>query len=88
VNDFVTDEQHYVTYDEDPKYVLARSVNEDGPDYTDMTGRKSNTSESVWAYDYSKGRVCFTARATWISVLWNPEYKKLQRIAKWLLYET
>src|SRR5438552_8147980 len=43
VNDFVvTDEQHYVTYDKDPKYVLARSINENGLDYTDATGRKSN----------------------------------------------
>jgi type 1 glutamine amidotransferase len=90
VNDFiVTDEQHYVTYDKDPKYVLARSVNEDGLDYTDMAGRKSNTSESVWAYDYGKGRVCFTAPGHMISVLWNPEYEKLQRnAAKWLLHET
>jgi type 1 glutamine amidotransferase len=90
VRDFiVTDEQHYVTYDKDPKYVLARSVNEDGLDYTDMAGRKSNTSESVWAYDYGKGRVCFTAPGHMISVLWNPEYEKLQRnAARWLLRET
>jgi type 1 glutamine amidotransferase len=90
VNDFVvTDEQHFVTYDKDPKYVLARSVNEDGLEYTDMTGRRSYTAESVWAYDYGKGRVCFTAPGHMISVLWNPEYEKLQRnAAKWLLHET
>ena len=53
VKDFVvTDEQHYVVYDKDPKYVLARSVNEDGLDYTDLAGRRSNTAEAVWAYDY------------------------------------
>ena len=62
VKDFVvTDEQHYVVYDKDPKYVLARSVNEDGLDYTDLAGRRSNTAEAVWAYDYGKGRVCFMA---------------------------
>ena len=90
VNDFiVTDEQHYVTYDKDPGNVLARSVNEDGLDYTDLTGRKSNTSESVWAYDYGKGRVCFMAPGHMISALWNPEYKKMQKNAvKWLLKET
>ncbi len=89
VNDFVvTDEQHYVTYDKDPKYVLARSVNEDGLDYTDTTGKKSNTAESVWAYDYGKGRVCFMAPGHLVSVLWNPEYEKMQKnAAKWLLHE-
>jgi type 1 glutamine amidotransferase len=90
VNDFVvTDEQHYVTYDKDPKYVLARSINEDGLDYTDMTGKRSNTAESVWAYDYGKGRVCFMAPGHMISVLWNPEYEKMQKnAAKWLLHES
>jgi hypothetical protein len=89
VNDFVvTDEQHYVTYDKDSKYVLARSINENGLDYTDSTGRKSNTSESVWAYDYGKGRVCFMAPGHMIAVLWNPEYIKMQKnAAKWLLRE-
>jgi len=89
VNDFVvTDEQHYVTYDKDPKYVLARSINENGLDYTDSAGRKSNTSESVWAYDYGKGRVCFMAPGHMIAVLWNPEYVKMQKnAAKWMLRE-
>lgn len=90
VNDFVvTDEQHYVTYDKDPKYVIARSINENGLDYTDSTGRRSNTSESVWAYDYGKGRVCFMAPGHMITVLWNPEYVKMQKNAvRWLLHET
>ena len=89
VKDFVvTDEQHYVVYDKDPKYVLARSVNEDGLDYTDLAGRRSNTAEAVWAYDYGKGRVCFMAPGHMISALWNPEYEKMQRnAAKWLLRE-
>jgi len=90
VNDFVvTDEQHYVTYDKDPKYVLAQSANENGLDYTDSAGRRSNTSESVWAYDYGKGRVCFMAPGHMIAVLWNPEYIKMQKNAvKWLLHES
>ena len=90
VNDFiVTDEQHYVTYDKDPKYVLARSVNEDGLTYTDMAGRRSNSSEAAWAYDYGKGRVCFMAPGHMLSVLWNPEYEKMQKNAvKWLLRQT
>jgi hypothetical protein len=89
VKDFVvTDEQHYVVYDKDPKYVLARSINENGLDYTDNAGRRSNTAESVWAYDYGKGRVCFMAPGHMISVLWNPEYVKMQKnAAKWLLHE-
>ena len=90
VNDFVvTDEQHYVTYDKDPKYVLARSINENGLDYTDLAGRRSNTSESVWAYEYGKGRVCFMAPGHMIAVLWSPEYVKMQKnAAKWMLHET
>ena len=89
VKDFVvTDEQHYVVYDKDPKHVLARSVNEDGLDYKDIAGRTSNTAEAVWAYDYGNGRVCFMAPGHLISVLWNPEYEKMQRnAAKWLLRE-
>jgi type 1 glutamine amidotransferase len=89
VKDFiVTDEQHYVVYDKDPKYVLARSVNEDGLDFTDSEGRRSNTAEAVWAYDYGKGRVCFMAPGHMISALWNPEYEKMQKnAAKWLLRE-
>ncbi len=90
VNDFiVTDEQHYVTYDKDRKYVLAMSVNENGLDYVDQAGRRSNQAESVWAYDYGKGRVCFMAPGHMIAVLWNPEYIKMQKnAAKWLLRES
>jgi hypothetical protein len=90
VKDFiVTDEQHYMTYDKDPKFVLARSVNEDGLDYTDMAGRRSNTAEAAWAYDYGQGRVCFLAPGHMITVLWNPEYEKMQKnAARWLLRET
>ena len=89
VNDFVvTDEQHFVTYDKDPKCVLARSINEDGLEYTDTAGRRSNTAESVWAYDYGRGRVCFMAPGHMIAALWNPEYVKMQKnAAKWLLHE-
>ena len=87
VKDFVVaGEQHYVVYDKDPKYVLARSVNEDGLDYTDLAGRRSNTAEAVWAYDYGKGRVCFMEPGHMISALWNPEHEKMQRnAARWLL---
>ena len=85
----VTDEQHFVIYDKDPKFVLARSVNDDGLEFTDLTGRRGKTAESVWAYEYGKGRVCFMAPGHLISALWNPEYEKMQRnAAKWLLRET
>lgn len=90
VNDFVvTDEQHFLIYDKDPKYVLAVSVNEDGLTYRDQSGRTSNTCQSVWAYDYGKGRVCFMAPGHTTMVMWNPEYEKMQKNAvKWLLHET
>jgi type 1 glutamine amidotransferase len=91
VSDFVvTDEQHYMTYDKDPKYILAESVYEgDGREYTDSAGRKSPIAPSVWAYDYGEGRVCFTGPGHMVSALWNPEYEKIQKNAvKWLLRET
>jgi hypothetical protein len=90
VNDFVvTDEQHYVRYDKDPKHVIARSVYE-GPDnpggWKDNFGRVNNSAEAVWAYEYGKGRVCFTAPGHMVSALFNPEYIKLQHNAvRWLL---
>jgi type 1 glutamine amidotransferase len=89
VEDFVvTDEQHFVVYEKDPKYVLAISVNEDGLTYKDQSGKTSNTCESVWAYDYGKGRVCFMAPGHAVTVMWNPEYEKMQKNAlKWLLHE-
>ncbi|MBN1291620.1 MAG: ThuA domain-containing protein [Candidatus Latescibacteria bacterium] len=85
VDDFlVTDEQHYVTYDKDPKYVLMRSENADGLAY----GDQGTSCEAGWAYEYGKGRVCFLAPGHMIYVLWNPEYVKLQQNAvKWLLRE-
>jgi len=83
VNDFlVTDEQHYVMYDKDPKYVFMRSENVEGLDF-DVKGP---SCEAGWAYDYGKGRVCFLAPGHMISVLWNPEYVKLQKNAvNWLM---
>jgi len=83
VNDFlVTDEQHYVTYDKDPKHVFMRSENAEGLDYDG----KGASCEAGWAYEYGKGRVCFLAPGHMISALWNPEYVKLQKnAAQWLM---
>jgi type 1 glutamine amidotransferase len=85
VNDFVvTDEQHFVKYEKDPKYVLMESVNEDGLTWRDVGA----SSVAGWAYDYGKGRVCYLAPGHVITALWNPEYEKIQRNAvKWLLRE-
>jgi hypothetical protein len=83
VNDFiVTDEQHFVKYDKDPKYLLLESVNENG-----LTHKNLGTSSAAgWAYDYGKGRVCYLAPGHVITALWNPEYEKLQQnAAKWVL---
>jgi hypothetical protein len=83
VGDFlVTDEQHYVKYDKDPKYVLMWSENADGLTF----GDQGTSCEAGWAYEYGKGRVCFMAPGHMISALWNPEYVKLQQNAvRWLL---
>jgi type 1 glutamine amidotransferase len=83
VNDFVvTDEQHYMAYQKDPKYLLMQSVNENGLTFKDL----GTSSAAGWAYDYGKGRVCYLAPGHVITSLWNPEYEKLQKnAARWLL---
>jgi hypothetical protein len=83
VSDFVvTDEQHFMKYQKDPKHLLLESVNEDGATYKNL-GTKAAAG---WAYDYGKGRVCYLAPGHMLTVLWNPEYVKLQKNAvRWLL---
>jgi len=90
MHDFVvTEEQHYLVYDKDPKNVLVRSVNEEGLEYTTpQYGNQGATCEACWAYEYGKGRVCFMAPGHTIPSFWNPEYVKLQKNAvRWLLRE-
>ncbi|MFN7922186.1 MAG: ThuA domain-containing protein [Bryobacteraceae bacterium] len=86
VRDFiVTDEQHYMKYQKDPKHLLLESVNEEGLDYNKL-GPKAPAG---WAYDYGKGRVCYLGPGHLLTVLWNPEYVKLQQnAANWLLKKT
>jgi hypothetical protein len=86
VHDFVvTDEQHYMVYDKDPKYLLLETVNENGLTYQNLGA----TAPGGWAYDYGKGRVCYFSPGHMVSVLWNPEYVKLQHNAvRWLLRQT
>jgi len=87
VRDFmVNDEQHFVTYDKDPKYILLRSENIDG--LTDISEGKDLGAKAIagWAYDFGRGRVVFTAVGHTLHALWQPEYFKLQKNAvKWLL---
>jgi type 1 glutamine amidotransferase len=78
----VNDEQHYVSYDKDPKYVIMQAENVDGLTYEDL-GTKS---VSGWAYDFGKGRVVFTAVGHTIHAMWNPQYIEIQkRSVRWLL---
>ena len=78
----VNDEQHYVEYDKDPKYVILEAENVDGLTY-EGHGTKSIAG---WAYDYGRGRVVFTAIGHTIHALWNPQYIQLQKQAvRWLL---
>jgi type 1 glutamine amidotransferase len=78
----VNDEQHYVDYDKDPRYVILESENLDGLTYE---GRGTK-SPAGWAYDYGKGRVVFTAVGHTIHAMWNPQYLELQkRSVRWLL---
>ncbi len=86
VKDFiVTDEQHYMEYDKDPKHLLLETVNEEGLDYRGQGA----TAPGGWAYDYGKGRVCYLSPGHMLTVLWNPEYVKLQHNAvRWLLRQS
>ncbi len=83
IHDFiVNDEQHYVTYDKDPKDIILKSENIDGLTYENL----GTTSISGWAYDFGKGRVVFTAVGHTLHALWQPEYFKIQKNAvRWLL---
>jgi type 1 glutamine amidotransferase len=80
----VNDEQHYVTYDKDPKHLILEAENIDGLKFEDL-GTKS---VSGWAYDFGKGRVVFTAVGHTIHAMWNPQYIEIQkRSIRWLLKE-
>src|ERR1700760_2083453 len=83
IEDFiVNDEQHFVDYDKDPKYILAESDNVDRLNYEDHGSK----SIAAWAYDYGKGRVAFTAVGHTIHALWVPQHVELQkRVIRWLL---
>jgi hypothetical protein len=87
VQDFmVNDEQHFVTYDKDSKYILLRSENIDG--LTVMGDSQDLGAKAIagWAYDFGKGRVVFTALGHTLHALWQPGYFKLQQNAvRWLL---
>jgi len=87
VQDFiVNDEQHFVTYDKDPKYILLRSENIDG--LTDVSEGKDLGAKAIagWAYDFGRGRVAFTAVGHTLHAMWQPEYFKLQKnVVRWLL---
>jgi type 1 glutamine amidotransferase len=87
VQDFmVNDEQHFVTYDKDPKYILLRSENIDG--LTDISEGEDLGAKAIagWAYNFGTGRVVFTAVGHTLHAMWQPEYFKLQKNAvRWLL---
>ena len=83
VEDFmVNDEQHFVTYDKDPKDIILRSENIDGLTYEGLGAE----SVAGWAYEFGKGRVVFTAAGHTLHAMWNSEYLKIQKNAlRWLL---
>jgi hypothetical protein len=83
VKDFiVTDEQHYMTYDKDPKHLFLQTVNEDGLNYRNQGA----TAPGGWSYDYGKGRVCYMSPGHMLSDLWQPDFVRLQQNAvRWLM---
>lgn len=86
VKDFIiTDEQHYMEYDKDKKYIFLETVNEEGLDYNKM----GPVAPGGWSYDYGKGRIAYLSPGHLLSVLWNPEVIKLQQNAvRWLMRKT
>lgn len=86
VRDFiVTDEQHYMDYDKDRKHIFLETVNEEGLTYRNYGA----TAPGGWSYEYGKGRICYLSPGHLLTVLWNPEYIKLQQNAvRWLLRRT
>jgi type 1 glutamine amidotransferase len=91
VNDFtITEEQHFVGYDKDPKFVFMRSRDLDGIELIDkQNGNLGTTSHAGWAYDYGKGRICYMTPGHTIPTMWNPEFIKMQKNAlKWVLKQT
>lgn len=86
VDDFiVTDEQHYMEYQKDPRFLLMESVNEDGLEFRDL----GTTAAAGWAFDYGSGRVAYFSPGHLITAMWNPEYEKIQKNAvRWLLRQT
>ncbi|MBV8820465.1 MAG: ThuA domain-containing protein, partial [Acidobacteriaceae bacterium] len=54
---FVNDEQHYVEYDKDRKFVLLEAENVDALNFE----RYGAKSVAGWAYDFGDGRVVFTS---------------------------
>jgi type 1 glutamine amidotransferase len=83
VKDFVvTDEQHYMTYDKDPKFLFLETVNEEGLTYQSLGSK----APGGWSYEYGKGRVCYMSPGHMLTDLWNPEYIKLQQNAvRWIM---
>ncbi len=82
----VNDEQHYVEYDMDPKYLILESENRDGLTYEVGERKLGRKAHAGWAYEYGKGRVVFTAVGHTVHAMWNPQYVELQkRSVRWLL---
>jgi len=94
----VTDEQHYVIYDKDPKYIILEAENIDGLTYrrrrpSEGPGHGAGEYENVgtksisgWAYEYGKGRLVYTAVGHTVHAMWAPEFLKIQKNAiRWLL---
>lgn len=83
VTDFIiTDEQHYMTYDKDPKHLFLQTVNEEGLDYE----KQGATAPGGWSYDYGKGRVAYLSPGHMLSDLWHPQNIRLQQNAvRWIM---
>jgi type 1 glutamine amidotransferase len=82
----VNDEQHYATYDKDPRYLILEAENIDGLTYENRDQKLGTKSHAGWAYDYGKGRVVFTAPGHNVHAMWNQQYLEIQkRSVRWLL---
>lgn len=95
---WVEDEQHYVEYYKDPKYLILESENMDGLSWINKPGdirasiaevppgNYGTKAKAGWAYDYGDGRVVYTAIGHTFHAMWNPQYFEIQkRAVRWLL---
>ena len=84
MSDFiVNDEQHYVEYDKDKKFILMEAENVDGLTFWETSARSQYPAGLM---TLEVGESCSQPSVSTIHAMWNPQYLEIQkRSIKWLL---